>query len=178
MALPTASIIQGDGSSKTVNTLNSGRQAATDSASFALSNEDYAALGAPGDAAWASGNGSLVALLKAIAANAVSTTPSPVEVGPFANVLIAASSTTVVLGATGAVGDYLSHIHIQPATVAPGIVTLFDGTTTTKYAYPGSSSYNTGLPPITLNFSAKCVNAGWHITTGANVSVTAVGTFT
>lgn len=46
MALPTISTLNGAGSSVTVNTLNSGRQAATDSAAVVWSNEDKAALDA------------------------------------------------------------------------------------------------------------------------------------
>jgi hypothetical protein len=62
--------------------LTPGRAAAAASRPVALSNEDLAALqvlGGMADAAWASGSGSLVALLKAIATNAISTSDSPVE---------------------------------------------------------------------------------------------------
>lgn len=65
-----------------------GRQAAATTRSLNLSNEDFALLtalsgaaGAVSDTPWASGNGTLVALLKAIAAAAVdTTTDSPVAV--------------------------------------------------------------------------------------------------
>src|SRR5205809_274399 len=42
---------------------------------------------------------------------------------------VAASQTDQVLGATGATGDYLSHLVIQPATTGAGTVTVKDGTT-------------------------------------------------
>jgi hypothetical protein len=120
--------------------------------------------------------------LATIATNAASTAPSPVEMGPFTPKPIAASSTNAVLGATGAAGDYLSHIIIQPATTSPGVVTVYDGSTggtnTTVYSFPGGASSVNNLAPIIIGLPSKCVNAGWHITTGANVSVTAIGTFT
>lgn len=159
---------------------NLGRQAAAASRSQALCNEDaafLAALGAIGDAAWASGNGSLVALLKAIATNALSTAPSPVELGPFAAKTIAASQTTAVLGATGAVGDYLYGFHIQPTSTTCGAVTVYDGTSTAIYTYPGGT-IGADLRPFGVQITAKCANAGWHVTTGAGVTVTAIGSFT
>ena len=39
---------------------------------------------------------------------------------------VAASQTAQVLGATGALGDYISSLIIVPLTVAPGLVTLLD----------------------------------------------------
>lgn len=113
-----------------------------------------------------------------ISGNAISTSPSPVEVGPFTPKQIAAGQTTAVLGATGAAGDYLSHIVIQPATTSPGAVTLYDGTTTVIYSFPGGASSLSNLSPIIIGIASKCANAGWHITTGASVSVSAFGSFT
>jgi hypothetical protein len=154
-----------------------GRASAANSRPAVLSNEDLAAINALATAL-ATANTALAT----IATNAASTAPSPVEMGPFTPKQIAASSTNAVLGATGAAGDYLSHIIIQPATTSPGVVTLYDGSTggtnTTVYSFPGGASSVNNLAPIIIGLPSKCVNAGWHITTGANVSVTAIGTFT
>jgi hypothetical protein len=148
-------------------------------------------IGAPADSSASSDSGtfSLIALFKralgylaTIATSAGSTAPVPVEVGPFKPREIAASQTNAAIGATGAAGDYLSHLIIQPATTSPGVVTLYDGSTggtnVTVYSFPGGSSSLSNLSPIIIGLASTCVNAGWHVTTGANVSVTAVGTFT
>lgn len=91
---------------------------------------------------------------------------------------VAASASDQVLGATGAIGDYLATIWIQPATAACGSVTVKDGATTI-YTFPGGGT--TALPtlaPIPWSPGIYAVGAGFKITTGSNVSVLAVGDFT
>jgi len=89
---------------------------------------------------------------------------------------VAASATDQVLGAVGAVGDYLSHIIIQPATTGAGTCTVKDGTTV---IYTFTTGTLGDLKPITVPFGAVSVNAGgWKVTTGANVAVVAFGNFT
>ena len=92
---------------------------------------------------------------------------------------VAASQTDQILGATGAVGDYLAGILITPTTTGAGSVSIKDGN--------GSSIaiFNTGtlsnLVPFFVPLGIKCVNAttpGWKVTTGANVTVIGVGNFT
>jgi hypothetical protein len=80
--MPTMNIPDFAGVSTAVEKPNAnGRAAAASSRPVALSNEDIAVLGALGDAAWAAGNGSLIALLKTIAAAALdATTASPVKI--------------------------------------------------------------------------------------------------
>lgn len=90
---------------------------------------------------------------------------------------VAASQTAQALGATGATGDYLSHIVIIPATTSPGVVTVLDNATTIV-AFPGGASSVSSLAPITVPIMAVSVTGAWKITTGANVSVVAVGDFT
>ena len=92
---------------------------------------------------------------------------------------VAASQTDVILGASGAVGDYLAGLLIIPTTTGAGSVSIKDGNGTTLPVF------NTGTLPSLIPFyvpiGAKCVNAttaGWKITTGANVTVIAVGDFT
>lgn len=195
MALPTINIPNFAGASTAVPVANSGRQAAADSSAVVLSNEDLAALaalptgastaanqatlntvaGAVGDAAWASGNGTLVALLKAIAANAVSTAPSPV-ISSLPYQAVAVSQTAKVLGATGAIGDSLAGIIIQPTGTTVGSVIVYDNTTAV-YTYPGGT-VGADLRPIVVGMGMVCVGAGWHVTTPANATVLALGKFT
>jgi hypothetical protein len=90
---------------------------------------------------------------------------------------VAASQTDQILGATGAIGDYLSHLIIQPGTTSPGNVILKDGSTTI-YTFPGGASSVATLDPITLPLGVYCTGAGWKVTTGANVTVVGAGNFT
>lgn len=92
---------------------------------------------------------------------------------------VAASATDQILGATGAVGDYLSGILITPTTTAAGSVSIKDGN--------GSSIpiFNTGtlsnLVPFFVPLGMVTVNAttpGWKVTTGTNVTVIGIGNFT
>lgn len=104
-------------------------------------------------------------------ANEVATERLPYET-------VADGVTAQVLGTNGAAGDFLSHIVIQPAVAACGVVTVIDGSTTV-FSFPGGGT--TALPtllPATIYVGAKSVNGPWKITTGANVAAVAVGKFT
>lgn len=92
---------------------------------------------------------------------------------------VAASQSDQILGPSGAVGDVLQRLIIVPATVAAGNVSIKDGN--------GSaiSIFVTGtlpsLVPIVVELGLVAVNAtspGWKVTTGANVSVIGIGSFT
>lgn len=92
---------------------------------------------------------------------------------------VAASQTDQILGATGAVGDYLAGLLITPTTTGAGSVSIKDGN--------GSSIpiFNTGtlsnLVPFYIPLGMVTVNAttpGWKVTTGANVTVIGIGNFT
>lgn len=100
---------------------------------------------------------------------------------------VAASQTAQVLsstqaGGTGAVGDYLSHCVIQPATTSPGVVTVFDGTNTATndaISFPGGASSVSNLVPFAIPVGAVSVNSGgWKVTTTTNVTVSCYGKFT
>jgi hypothetical protein len=95
---------------------------------------------------------------------------------------VAASQTKAALGATGAVGDTLSTLTVVPATTSPGAITLYDGSGSTGIIlFAGGATSVADLKPFTIQVNAKAVtaaNPGWFITTGANVSVMAVGNFT
>lgn len=95
---------------------------------------------------------------------------------------VAASQTKAVLGATGAVGDTLANLTIVPATTSPGAITLYDGSGSTGIVlFAGGATSVVDLRPFTVTVNAKATataTPGWYVTTGANVSVMAVGNFT
>lgn len=90
---------------------------------------------------------------------------------------VAPSSTNVVLGTTGAVGDRLDGLRIIPASLNPGSVTITDGTTGMVIFAGGTASLAT-LTTWTIPLGILSANGVWKITTGANVSVLATGSFT
>ena len=90
---------------------------------------------------------------------------------------VAASQTAQVLGGAGAAGDYIEKLIIVPATVSPGAVALLDNATSMN-VLPGGTNSLTELKPIVVELNAHSVSGAWKITTGANVSVIAVGDFT
>jgi hypothetical protein len=91
---------------------------------------------------------------------------------------VAASQTTQALGATGASGDYLSHITIIPASVSPGAVQLKDGSLTAFTVFAGGTDSLTSLVPFVIPVGETSTDGAWQVTTGANVSVRAAGNFT
>ena len=96
---------------------------------------------------------------------------------PYEYETVAASATGQALGATGAAGDFLQRLIIVPATTSPGNVLLLDGAISITVFAGGASSVNE-LRPIVVEVGALSVSGAWSITTGANVSVIAIGNFT
>ena len=98
---------------------------------------------------------------------------------------VAASSTAVVLsavagGATGTTGDFLSHCVLYPVTTSPGVVTVFDSTSTAAnnvIAFAGGATSTSNLTPISVPVQAYSINGAWKVTTGTNVIVTCYGKF-
>lgn len=91
---------------------------------------------------------------------------------------VAASQTAQVLGGAGAKGDFLYWLVVIPATVAGGVVTLTDGTTDIPvYVGGGVTALNT-VAPFVIPINAPSKTGPWKVTTGASVSVVAVGNFT
>lgn len=88
---------------------------------------------------------------------------------------VAASQTAQVLGSVGVAGAYLSKVILIPATTSPGVVTLLDGATSIPLFVGGATSFS-NLVPQSIDINARCVTQ-WKITTGANISVIAVGVF-
>jgi hypothetical protein len=91
---------------------------------------------------------------------------------------VAAGQTTQALGATGAVGDMLRQLIIVPATTSPGNVQIKDGAGTAITLFAGGATSVPNLLPIVVPIGARSINGAWQVTTGANVSVVALGNFT
>lgn len=92
-------------------------------------------------------------------------------------VTVAASQTAAPLG-TGAVGDTLASVLIVPATTSPGVVQIKDGSGSAITIFTGGATSVADLKPINVVLNAASATGGWQITTGANVSAVAVGSFT
>jgi hypothetical protein len=115
--------------------------------------------------------------LATMATNEATTTTAftNITVGEYETV--AASQTAQVLGTTGAAGNYLDRVVIIPATTSPGVVTLLDNATSIPLFVGGASSIS-DLTPRVVSLGMTSVSGAWKISTGANVSVIAVGNFT
>lgn len=90
---------------------------------------------------------------------------------------VAASQTDQILGPVGAVGNQLAALVCTVATAATSTVSIKDGNGS---AIPILAA-NTPIGVYTVLVGALCVNPttpGWKVTTGAGVSVLAVGRFT
>lgn len=90
---------------------------------------------------------------------------------------VAASQTAQILGTTGAAGDMLDAIWIIPGTTSPGAVNILDSSTSISVFAGGASSVGS-LVPFPIYLGAISANGAWKVTTGANVTVIAVGNFT
>ena len=85
---------------------------------------------------------------------------------------VAASQTNQVLGPNGATGDYLHRIVVAVATALTSTVSVIDGSTTVL-AIPA----NTPVGVYSIEINGVSAIGAWKITTGAGVSVLAVGIF-
>lgn len=153
-----------------------GSAAAAASRPVALSTEDIARQGiitetAPATDTASSGiNGRLQRL-----AQRLTTLLSRVPTGSYETV--AASQTAQALGATGATGDYISGLLVVPATTSPGNILLLDNATSITVFTGGATSVS-NLVPFMIPLGMVSVSGAWKVTTGANVSVIGIGTFT
>lgn len=92
---------------------------------------------------------------------------------------VAASQTDQIMGATGAVGDYLAGVLIVPGTTGAGTVSIKDGNGSSINIFVAGTLAD--LTPIYVPIGARCLAAvtpGWKITTGANVTAIGFGKFT
>jgi hypothetical protein len=94
---------------------------------------------------------------------------------------IAASQTGQAMGASGATGDYLSHCVIYPTSTSPGVLTVFDSTSSTAnnvITFAGGASSLSNLSPVVIPVGAISLNGAWKVTTGANMLAICYGKFT
>jgi hypothetical protein len=98
------------------------------------------------------------------------------DIGAGEYELVAASATTQALGATGATGDYLSHVLIIPETTGAGTVAIKDGSGTAINIFVSGTLSN--LVPFTVQVGAYSTSGAWQVTTGTNVHCVAFGNFT
>lgn len=93
---------------------------------------------------------------------------------------IAASTAATGLGTNGgALGDVLYGLLILPATTSPGAVSITDGAGSAITIHPGGATSVVDLKPYRVELMGIISTSGaWKVTTGANVSVIAVGKFT
>jgi hypothetical protein len=89
---------------------------------------------------------------------------------------VAAGQTAQVLGTTGAVGDFIERLIITPSAVGAGVVTLIDNATSIPIYAAGANLVD--LTPITVPLGVFSVSGAWKVTTGATVTVVAIGSFT
>lgn len=90
---------------------------------------------------------------------------------------VAASQTAQVIGGSGAIGDYLAGLLVIPATTSPGAISIIDNSTSISVFVGGEFSVS-NLVPFFVPLGIRSVLGPWKITTGANVSVIAMGSFT
>lgn len=88
---------------------------------------------------------------------------------------VAASQSDQVLGATGAAGDILEHLVLVPAATNAGTVAIKDGTGSAINVFVTGTLAD--LKPIIIPIGAKSLTGAWKVTTGASISVIAVGQF-
>jgi hypothetical protein len=92
---------------------------------------------------------------------------------------VAVSQTDFLLGASGAVGDYLEGLLCVVATAANSQVQVRDGNASSFVVLPNNVGPGIGSYYIPLGLKAVNVTTpGWKISTGSGVTVVATGTFT
>jgi hypothetical protein len=91
---------------------------------------------------------------------------------------VAASLADNILGSTGAIGDYLISLLIVPTSVSPGAVSIRDGAGTSIPVFSGGANSLSNFVPFSVSLGMKSKTGAWKVTTGANLTVIATGTFT
>lgn len=90
---------------------------------------------------------------------------------------VAAGQTDQVIGMSGQAGDLLDFLLVVPATLSPGTVSIKDGSGADITVFVGGAGSVSNLIPFAVPLAARAANGPWKVTTGANVSVIAVGIF-
>jgi hypothetical protein len=87
---------------------------------------------------------------------------------------VAAGQSLQVLGNAGAAGDYLARLIVTVNTAATSGVSITDGATNIAVV-PALVASGVGVFVIEMGMAS--LSSGWKVTTGAGVSVIAVGLF-
>jgi hypothetical protein len=96
---------------------------------------------------------------------------------PLTYQAVAGSQSSVQLGTVGKIGDYLHGVRIVPAAATGvGNVSITDGAGSPITIFVGGTLADT--KSFFLPITARSTGQGWKVTTGASVSVIAVGDFT
>ena len=127
------------------------------------------------------------ALVVAISPNSINANGlrTPANSAPVVNAkytynTVAASQTAQALtgGSGGATGDTLVGLWVVPAATTPGVVTILDNATSIN-AFAGSATFDASLRGFYIDLAGiASVSGAWKVTTGASVSVIAIGSFT
>jgi hypothetical protein len=88
---------------------------------------------------------------------------------------IPASRNDEPLGPIGGAGDVIERLVIVPATTAAGNVSIKDGTTGAISVF--ATGTLSDLKPHVIYLGMRSTVGAWKVTTGANVSVIAIGRF-
>jgi hypothetical protein len=96
-----------------------------------------------------------------------------VAVGGTEYEAVAASQTNQVLGTAGSVNDLIARLVVDVGTAATSTVSIKDGANTAIEVVPA----NTPIGPYVIELGIRSTNGAWQITTGAGVSVIAIGQF-
>lgn len=91
---------------------------------------------------------------------------------------VAAGQTTQTIGPTGAQGDYLMGLLIVPASTSPGAVQIKDGSNSAITVFAGGADSVSNLVPFFVPLGMRSAQGAWQVTTGADVSAIAMGSFT
>jgi len=89
--------------------------------------------------------------------------------------LVAANQTDVPLGVVGAKYDFVEGLLAVVATAATAQVQIRDGAGARFTVFPNSPGGGVGTYTIPLGLTSK--DGPWFVTTGAGVSVIAIGVF-
>ena len=88
---------------------------------------------------------------------------------------VAAGVTNQVIGATGAAGDLLDFLLVVPTSLAPGAISVKDGSGTPIQVFAGGAGSISNLVPFAIPLALRAQSGPWQVSVGANMSVIAVG---
>jgi hypothetical protein len=97
----------------------------------------------------------------------------PVSVGGTGYESVLGGATDQALGAAGLSGDHLARLVVTVTTSATAAVDIQDGAGTAINIVPA----NTPIGVYTIELGIDSASGGWSVTTGAGVTVLAVGDF-